>query len=378
MSSSMMEADPFLGLFERGGDVPYLVIDDGDRPRWAFPVSPTNVLRSSMAVYTPGTAKAVAGWYGAGLAVGAGFGRLLPGRRSAVRLSHARTLSTIAACPDAHFAVASSFDGHRCVVGIIDGSGIPRAFAKIAWSDDEAAVDRFRTEAQVLEHVSGSLASVRIPRLLYIGSLGDHFALVVTAVPGKPGLHPSRLGPRRIDAATEIFSLRGPRTSLGEHLNMVVTDPAWAGRLRDVRGATEAIADLPLASGLVHGDFAPWNLLEDRGRVGIVDWEQARFAGLPFWDPWHFIVQAGSLARSSGALRAIREAIRGHGALAETLRRYAERCDVPAGISSDVLLVYLVETGIGLIKAASQGAVDARHALAFRARLLDEAMGVLT
>ncbi len=378
MSSSVIRADAFLGLFERGGDVPYLVIDDGDRPRWAFPVSPTNVLRSSMAVYTPGTAKAVAGWYGAGLAVGAGFGRLLPGRRNAVRLSLASTLSTIAACPDAHFAVASSFDGHRCVVGIIDASGTPRAFAKIAWSHDEAAADRFRTEAQVLEHVSGSLTGVRVPRLLHIGTLGDHFALVVTAVPGKPGLHPSRLGRRRIDAATEIFSMRGPGTSLDEHLNIVVADPGWAQRLRDVRGATEAIADLPLASGLVHGDFASWNLLEDRGRVGIVDWEQARFAGLPFWDPWHFTVQAASLARSSGALRAIREAIRGYGALAETLRWYAERCDVPAGISSDVLLVYLVETGIGLIDAASLGATDARQALAFRGRLLDEAMEVLT
>jgi hypothetical protein len=109
-----------------------------------------------------------------------------------------------------------------------------------------------------------------------------------------------------------------------------------------------------------------------------VDWEQARFAGLPFWDAWHFTVQAASLARSSGALRAIREAIRGYGALAETLRRYAERCDVPAGISSDVLLVYLVETGIGLIEAASHGAIDARQALAFRGRLLDEAIGVLS
>jgi hypothetical protein len=40
--------------------------------------------------------------------------------------------------------------------------------------------------------------------------------------------------------------------------------------------------------------------------------------------------------------------------------------------------VYLVTTGIGLIGAASNGAIDAHRALAFRGRLLDEALEALS
>lgn len=378
MAIPVRRSDAFLGLLQPGGDAPYLVIHDGDRPRWAFPTSSTNVLRASMAVYTPGTVRALTAWYGAGLLLGAGLGRLLPGRRGLARFSLSEQLSTLSGCAAARFAVASSFDGTRCVVGIIDEAGVSRAFAKIARSDDGPATERLRAEAAILDRLAGSVGDVRVPRVLHVGEVEDHFALVMTSVGGQPGVHPSRLGRRRAEAAAEIFAIEGKTTSLGEHLELDVEHPAWSRRLGAVRNATDAVADVPVPSGVVHGDFAAWNLLEDRGRVGIVDWEQARFDGLPFWDLWHFSVQAAALARSSGALRAIREAIRGRGTLAATMRRYAERCGVPDGLAPDVLLVYLVTTGIGLIQAASRGASDARSALAFRGRLLDEALEVLT
>jgi hypothetical protein len=376
LSSSVTGKQEFLGLLERGGDTPYLVISDEGRPRWAFPTSPTSVLRASMAVYTPGTARAVAAWYGAGAIAAVGLGTLLPGRRRSVHLPLTDALSRIAGIGEAHLAVASSFQGDRCVVAIIDSTGRPRAFAKIAPIEDAGAAERLQTEARTLERVSAAVTHVRVPSVLHLGTLGRHLALVVTVVPGRPGFHPSRLSWRRADAAAEIFSVRGPSTTIDEHLALDVTDPAWRRRLAEVRAATRAVADVPLATGIVHGDFAAWNLLEYRGRVGIVDWEQARFDGLPFWDLWHFVVQAAGLARSSGSLRAVREAIRGRGPLVQTLDRYAEMCEVPSGIATDILLVYLLRTALGLIDAAELGAGDARRGLAFRTRLLDEALEI--
>jgi tRNA A-37 threonylcarbamoyl transferase component Bud32 len=378
MVQPVTRTEAFLGLLEPDGEAPYLLIDSGGPPRWAFPSSTTEVLRSSMTVYTPGTARAVAAWYGARFLVGARLGRLLPGRRRHCDFRLAEVLSAVSGCPTPHFAVASSFDGSRCVVGIIDEQGVSKAFAKVARARDEGAVQRLTAEAEILDRLSGSVGSVRVPRVLHVGAVADYFALTVTGVTGRPGLHPARLGRRRAAAAAEVFSVRGKNTTLGDHLEITVDHPAWARRLDDVRAVTEAVADVTVASGVVHGDFAAWNLLADRGRMGIVDWEQARFDGLPFWDLWHFSVQAAALARSSGALRSIRDAIRGRGMLAETIRWYAARCDVPAGLAPDVLLVYLVTTGIGLIGAASNGAIDAHRALAFRGRLLDEALEALS
>lgn len=378
MVQRVTRAEAFLGLLEPGGDVPYLMIDAGGRPRWAFPSSTTEVLRSSMTVYTPGTARAVAAWFGARLLLEMGLGQFLPGRHRRCEFLLGEMLSTVSGCATPHFAVASSFDGNRCVVGVIDQDGVSRAFAKVARAGDQRAVRRLTTEAEILGRLSGSVGSVRVPQVLHVGALGDYFALTLTSVTGQPGFHPARLGHRRAAAAAEIFSFRGETTTLAHHLEVTADHPTWERRLDDVRAATAAVADIPMASGVVHGDFAAWNLLEDRGRIGIVDWEQARFDGLPFWDLWHFSVQAAALARSSGALRAIRGAIRGRGMLADTMRWYATRCDIPAGLAPDVLLVYLVTTGIGLIGAASRGAADARRALAFRGRLLDDAVGALS
>ncbi len=45
--------------------------------------------------------------------------------------------------------------------------------------------------------------------------------------------------------------------------------------------------EIPLV--LVHGDFAPWNIKQQADRsLLVMDWEDARFDGLPLWDLCHF------------------------------------------------------------------------------------------
>lgn len=377
MRNTGTTAEEFLGLLEPGGRDPYLIVRAAGRARWALPTGSPRLFRASMGVYTPGTARAIAAWYGAGIAAVAGLGGVLPGERRTVDVPLARTLGVIVGHREVSLAIATSFDGQGCVVGAIDPSGAPVAFAKLAPSGDEAAASRLQTEAEILSRVSGKLPRVRVPAVLHIGPIGDHVALVVTAVPGRPGLFPSRLGARRVDAAAEIFSIRGPDTTLGAHLGGDPDDAGWRRRTAEVRACLRGVADLPIPSGLVHGDFAAWNLLEHRSGIGVIDWELARFDGLPYWDLWHLVVQAGGLARSAGAPRSIRESLRGQGALADMLDRYADRCGVPSGIAHDVLLVYLVRSAASLIVAADGGASDARRGLAFRARMLDEALEVL-
>jgi hypothetical protein len=116
-------------------------------------------------------------------------------------------------------------------------------------------------------------------------------------------------------------------------------------------------------------------VLDHADRIGIVDWEQARFDGLPFWDLWHFPVQAASLARSTSANRAIHRALQRRGPLWSAVRTYARACDVSEELAIPVLLVYLLTTGASLIQKRDAGGADAIQSLKYRARLLDEALG---
>ena len=379
MPSITDTGEDFLGSLEPGGDVPYLVVSDGRRARWALPTDSPEVLSTSMAVYSPGTLTGLAAWRGAGLAAGAGLGSLLPGSRRVFHPRLAGTLAEIVGTTEVFLAVASSSDGRRLVVGIVDAFGQIRGFAKIALRSDPVATASLQREAANLRHLAARMQALNVPAVLHLGPVEDYEVLAITAISGRPGLHPSRMTRRRVDAAVRIFSVRGSVTTIDEQLDITADHPVWDRRILAARDATAAVADLPVPTGLVHGDFAAWNMLEDRGRVvGVVDWEQAMFSGLPFWDLWHFCVMAAGPGRSNGALSAIRCAARGKGELARAVDCYAAACGVPAGFAQDVLLVYLARTGAEGIEQARAGVEEVQRGVAFKGRLLDELLEVMS
>jgi aminoglycoside phosphotransferase (APT) family kinase protein len=213
---------------------------------------------------------------------------------------------------------------------------------------------------------------VEIPSVLYLGPVENFEVLVITPIAGRPRFDASTLTRRRVEAAGQIFSLRGPTTTISEHLGFQVDDAGWDRRRIAVLSVTERTADAPVPSGLVHGDFAPWNVIDDGRRVGLIDWEYSRPDGLPFWDLWHFAVLTAVSVGSDRMRRSILRAAGGEGRLAEAIARYAEASGVPARLAPDVLLVYLVRQGATVLEQARSGATDARRGLEPWTRLLDE------
>ncbi|WP_019504090.1 aminoglycoside phosphotransferase family protein [Pleurocapsa sp. PCC 7319] len=65
----------------------------------------------------------------------------------------------------------------------------------------------------------------------------------------------------------------------------------------------------PLPSVWVHGDFAPWNLKWSSGRQLLaVDWEEAKFNGLPLQDLFHFqYIQSHLLQKKKNLLETTRK-----------------------------------------------------------------------
>jgi Phosphotransferase enzyme family len=365
-----------LELFRQEGSASYVVLSTQGRPRWVLPLAGRRVLRSAIAVYTPVTLRGLAAWHAARAVVSGGFGRLLPGRRFSARPPLMDSVAPLIGIERGHVAAASSFDGERGVLCVIDDSGRIRAFVKLAWSDHHE--ESLRRESDTLERLKGLPTTVQLPRVIFSGELEGFATLVITPVLGRPRLRPGGLGAQLVQASGTIFRFGAGRRPLAAALPAMQTeDPEWSRLLGETQVAIEPWAERPVPVGLVHGDFAPWNLLEAGRSVGVVDWEEARFDGLPFWDLWHYAVQTAALTRRSRSTRALHRAIRGEGPLWPALRSYASSVGIPVELSRVILPLYLAATGPEPVRDGGIGEHDRSDSRSFRRRLLEEALEVL-
>jgi len=80
-----------------------------------------------------------------------------------------------------------------------------------------------------------------------------------------------------------------------------------AGLLRDagkqnLLGRLSGIDDLPIKQGILHGDFAPWNIKRStNGGIVVLDWEHGSLDGPAGWDWLHFVMQRGGLVEDLSA-----------------------------------------------------------------------------
>ena len=104
--------------------------------------------------------------------------------------------------------------------------------------------------------------------------------------------------------------------------------------------------------GFAHGDFAPWNLLRANDAWIAVDWESSEREAPPFYDLFHFLVQACALLgrpTQSAILRGIAEAERGRAPL---ISAYARGAGVPVRDAGQHFLPYLHMSRSTLIPSA--------------------------
>jgi hypothetical protein len=116
------------------------------------------------------------------------------------------------------------------------------------------------TEAATLSVLQNAgPGSIRVADIRWWGKWRERLILAVAALP------PTRLD-TTIDEAVELC-------------NAMVNG---AGRVPSV----------------VHGDFAPWNVLSYRPEPVVVDWEASRFERVPLFDLSHFLITSGALLRN--------------------------------------------------------------------------------
>jgi hypothetical protein len=113
-------------------------------------------------------------------------------------------------------------------------------------------------ESEALQRLHGAIPGVLVPAVRWVGPWRGQLAMATEALASTPN---------------------GRDIDLEEALGLVIALARGSDRLGPV----------------VHGDFAPWNLLRTPDGIALVDWESSRFELDPLYDLAHFITSKGVL-----------------------------------------------------------------------------------
>jgi hypothetical protein len=152
----------------------------------------------------------------------------------------------------------------RWVVGLCVSGALSRVI-KIGQLNDAPLCN----EAQFLTALQdGDAGGVSVPRLLAASEWQDHFVVATSALPRS-----------------------ARRTTLEDALGLCTTM---------VMGSSGVPA-------VVHGDFAPWNVIALSHGPVVLDWENARFARAPMFDLAHFVITRAALVGRTTPDRALQQ-----------------------------------------------------------------------
>jgi hypothetical protein len=285
-------------------------------PRWWLPRGPRAIALAGISVYQPVTLRGRLGWEAARALARVGGFRLL--RRGEAPPREVRVRLAPHLPPRTTYAVMRANHAGRYVALLVDEDGRARAVAKVATTPE--GEEALRREARAIAAWSGLLRPpVRAPRVLTVGD----GVLLLEAVVFRPRLRPWLL---RVAVARAV-------------------------------GALER-------EGICHGDFAPWNLLEEDGGFVLVDWESAGPVPAPAWDLCHWLVQAHALLGRPHRDELF-AALEGRGPLGEAVHGYLEEAGVPLDDLPRLFREHVERTRGGLDLRTEDGArgLAAREAL---------------
>jgi hypothetical protein len=144
--------------------------------------------------------------------------------------------------------------------------------------------------------------------------------------------------------------LRAPALRVAEDGLLLFDAVAWRPRRRPWHLSAAAASALgsfykgdrtDTSCGGSHGDFAPWNVLEDDRGLVVIDWEDAQAMTDPFQDLCHYVVQGRSLLGRPVTGEILDGFRAGTGWIGEALAAYADAAARPVAEAESQLVAYL-------------------------------------
>lgn len=275
-----------------------------DNARWFIPLASPAVSSAAFDLYTPARASARLKRLAARIATHA---RLPVWYRDQICIAQRQpppleaAMSALFPGRSIHVALSSGAPGdarnRKTSAAVIDSSGHIAAFLKLAQS--ELCRSLLRNEAAVLRKLPAMLGedNAIAPRLLFAGEVDGTMTAAQTPLSGRTI---SRWGEPHVAFLKSLQTARTCPASesplvqeLGERVaSLGPLRPELSAALSDVMPELTRCS-VPLT--IIHGDFAPWNLRQRRGRLAAFDWEYGHLGGIPGIDRTHYLLQTGFL-----------------------------------------------------------------------------------
>ncbi|MCC7349593.1 MAG: hypothetical protein IT446_03410 [Phycisphaerales bacterium] len=177
---------------------------------------------------------------------------------------------------------------------IFDPQGQVLGFAKLAREPSVRAL--LEHESRLLKALAEVNADA--PRLLYFGEVQGSLLMVQSPLHGRSSK--VKLSEAHLNF---LASLQRPQRKIASQTAMVGELPSRLNRLTvPHEDLDQALADvlpmlerMDIPSTIVHGDFGPWNLRANEGRIFAYDWEYGQVDGLPLIDQFHHLLFCGYL-----------------------------------------------------------------------------------
>lgn len=282
----------------------FAVLPSWENPRWFIPLGRPAVTSAGFDLYTPARTTARLKRLAARILVHARLpfwfrDRLVIAQRQPSPLQQAM----LDLFPGRELSLALSSGApegarnRKVSAAAIDSNGTILAFLKIAGTP--LARSLLEREAENLRQLSsmGGLADL-VPRLLFSGEIDGFYTTVQVPLAG--GVAPTPIGPIHLALLSKLA--RGPVAEVAM-TRLVAELPARLATLPqphpELSAALEqALAGLEnqrIATGVVHGDFAPWNLRRTGQTIRAFDWEYGHLDGPAGFDEIHYRLQVGYL-----------------------------------------------------------------------------------
>jgi hypothetical protein len=310
----------------------FAVVPGLSRPRFLVPLASRRAAWASTSRYNalrPAGVRALRAAVGAGMRLGAGRWALrdrlivsVPAGTAAAPLEEllvGHHLRGLLGVPDLAMAVGvrAPHPNRKPTLQLLDGAGRMVAYAKLGWSP--LTRELVRNEAGTLRACAATPPpGLGVPKLLAAGRWRDLDLMVTSPLPTGVRRHRDALRPPPVEVTAALAATAGTRTlplAASPYWSTVrrrIAEAAGAGpggagasgagpaEGREVAEALKAAADrveerhggTPVTFGRWHGDWVPWNLAWDRGRLFAWDWEHSGADAPLGFDllHWHFQV----------------------------------------------------------------------------------------
>jgi hypothetical protein len=349
--------DGFVPL-ERFAVVPSLA-----RPRFLVPLATSRAAWASTSRYNalrPAKVRAVRAALGAGMRIGVGQlalrDRLVvsvaegAGRAALDELVISSHLRTVLDAPGLvmGIGVKEPHPNRKPTLQLFGVGGEVLGYVKVGWS--ELTRELVRNEAEALRTCAArSLPGLEVPSLLSAGRWNGLDLAVTSPLPTGVRRHRHALRPPPVAVSERIAAMDGTRV-------IEVASSPWWRRVRELVAAAaaeeggEMAATLERAAAWVereagstrltfgrwHGDWVPWNLAWDHGRLYAWDWEHSAADAPLGFDLLHWQFQVAFIEQERSAAEAAARC-------AQLGAPYLARLGVEPEAAGQLPLLYLLE-----------------------------------